>query len=506
MNRDSLSSLEMARLELNSEYLGISPQLLMENAGRAVADEIESRVKPNSKIMIFGGTGRNGGDGMVVARHLASMNYDVTFNLIGKEFDIKDKSTFLNWKSLKSMSMSIKRKIFQDSSLLIPVKADVIVDALLGVGAKGNLRQPLLGGVKCINDSNGFKISIDIPSGIDADTGKILGDYVNSDLTITFHGVKRGLNKAKKNIGEIKIKSIGIPKEAEIFTGPGDVKIIEKVRPLESHKGDFGRLLIIGGSETYVGASAMAGLAALRTGLDLVCIASPEKTAYSISAISPNLITYKLKGDHLATDNLVQLKALLERTDAILLGPGLNLHKDTVEAISKLFKTLNRLNKPTLIDADAIKIIGMENLKINFPAVLTPHSGEFETITGSKPSENLESRSKEVKNAAKRANSIIFLKSNIDIISDGNKVRLNRTGNPGMTVGGTGDVLSGIVGCLLAKGNNTFDSAVAGAFINGAAGDFVVEEKGFHIVPTDLIEQIPKVMNDPMSHKCLKIC
>lgn len=505
MNRNSITSLEMARLELNAEYLGISPQLLMENAGRAVANEIESRFKTKSKIMIFGGTGRNGGDGMVVARHLASMNYDVTFSLIGKEFDIKDKSTFFNWKSLKSMSMSIKRNIIQDSSLLTPTKADVIVDSLLGVGAKGNLRQPLLGGVKCINDSNGFKISIDIPSGIDADTGKILGDCVNSDLTITFHGVKRGLNKAKKNVGEIKIKNIGIPKEAEIFAGPGDVKMIEKVRPLESHKGDFGRLLIIGGSETFVGAPAMAGLAALRAGLDLVYIASPEKTAYSISTISPNLITCKLKGGHLSTDNLSQLKDLLERTDAILLGPGLNLYKDTVEAVSELFEILDQLKKPTIIDADAIKIIGIKNLKIDFPAVLTPHSGEFETITGSKPSKNLNTRSKEVKNASNRVNSIIFLKSNIDIISDGNKLRLNRTGNPGMTVGGTGDVLSGIIGCLLAQGNDPFDSTVAGAFINGAAGDFAVEEKGFHILPTDMIEQIPNVMNSPMSHKCLKI-
>jgi NAD(P)H-hydrate epimerase len=504
MNRDPLTSLDMERLELNSEYLGISPQLLMENAGREVANEIDSRFKTNSKIIIFGGTGRNGGDGMVVARHLASLGYDVIFNLVGKEFNIKNKSTFLNWKSLKSMSLSIERRIYYDSSMLIPVKANVIVDALLGVGAKGNLRQPLLNGVKCINNSKGYKISIDIPSGIDADTGKILGDCVNSDLTITFHGVKRGLNKAKKNAGEIKIKNIGIPKEAEIFAGPGDVKTIEKERPLESHKGDFGRLFIVGGSETYVGASAMAGLAALRAGIDLVYIASPEKTAYSISTISPNLITYKLKGSHLSIDNLDQLKTLLERSDAILLGPGLNLHEDTIEALSKLIRILDRLNKPTLIDADAIKIIGMENLKINFPAVLTPHSGEFEIIAGSKPSKNLGSRSKEVKSIAKKVNSIIVLKSNIDIISDGYNVRLNHTGNPGMTVGGTGDVLSGIIGCLLAQGNDPFKSAVAGAFINGAIGDFAVEEKSFHIVPTDLIEKIPKVMNNPMSHKCLK--
>jgi hydroxyethylthiazole kinase-like uncharacterized protein yjeF len=505
MKKNYISSSDMTRLDLNSEYLGISPQLLMENAGKAVADETESRFKNKSKIIIFGGTGRNGGDGMVVARHLASMNYDITFILIGKETDIKDQSTYSNWKSIKAMSSSIKIKTLQDSSLLIPQKADVIVDALLGIGAKGNLRQPLLGGVQCVNASEGFKISIDVPSGIDADTGKILGDCVNSDLTITFHEVKKGLNKAKKNVGEIIIKKIGIPKEADIFVGPGDVKTIEKVRPLKSHKGDFGRLLIIGGSETYIGAPAMAGIAALRTGLDLVYIASPEKTAYSISTISPNLITLKLKGDHLTSDNLSQLDAMLDKTDAVLLGPGLNLHEDTIDAISKLISILNRLKKPTLIDADAIKIIGMRKNGIDFPAVLTPHLGEFEALTGSKMSANLETRSKEIINASKKINSIIVLKSNIDVISDGNNLKFNHTGNPGMTVGGTGDVLSGIIGSLLAQGNDPFRSAVAGTFINGAAGDFAVEEKGFHILPTDLIEQIPKVMNDPMSHKCLKI-
>ncbi len=503
MNKRTYSTSDIRRLELNSEYLGLPLQLLMENAGKAAADEIVSRFKTGSKIIIFGGPGRNGGDGMVVARHLAAMDYDVTFNLVGKENDIKDNSTISNWNSIKSLSMSIKTNIFTDSSLLTSVKANVVVDALLGTGVKGNLRQPILRAVECINTSEGFKVSIDMPSGLDADTGQILGNYVNPDLIITFHGMKKGLSKFR-NVVEIKVKKIGIPLEAELFAGPGDVESINKNRPLESHKGDFGRLLIIGGSETYVGAPAMAGLAALRTGLDLAFIASPEKTAYSISSISPNLITLKLKGEYVSTKNLDQLKISLEKTNAILLGPGLDLHKETIEAISKLINVLNRLKKPTLIDADAIKIIGMEKIKIEFPVVLTPHSGEFEVLIGSKISKNFNSRINEVKDLAKRINGTIILKGNIDIISDGKNIRLNRTGNPGMTVGGTGDVLSGIVGCLLAQGNDPFNSAVAGAFINGTAGDFAVEEKGFHIVPMDLIDQIPIVMNNPMGYRHVK--
>ncbi len=505
MNTETYTSLEMRRLELNSEYLGISVQQLMENAGKAVADEIASRFDSNSRIIIFGGIGRNGGDGMVVARHLASMDYEVIFNLVGKETEIKDDSVMTNWASLKSMSWSIKTNIFSDSSLLKPMRADVIVDALLGTGARGALRQPILRAVECINSSKGFKIAIDVPTGIDADTGKIFGNAVNADLTITFHGMKKGLVKSSAYSGEIKIANIGMPKEAELFTGPGDVKKVVKDRPLESHKGDFGRLLIIGGSETYVGAPALAALAALRTGLDLVYVASPEKTAYAISAISPNLITLKLRGDHLAINNLDQLKTLLERCTAIILGPGLGLHKDTIEAVSEILNILNSLRKTVLLDADAIKILGMKRQKIDFPAVITPHFGEFEALSGRKPSIDLKSRTNDVKNLAKKLGGVIVLKGNVDIVSDGNDLRINFTGNPSMTVGGTGDVLSGIIGCLLAQGIDCFNSSVAGVFINGAAGDFALKEKGFHLVPTDLIEQISRVMRNPMDHKYVKM-
>ena len=272
------------------------------------------------------------------------------------------------------------------------------------------------------------------------------------------------------------------------------------VRPPESHKGDFGRLLIIGGSETYVGAPALAALAALRTGLDLVYIASPEKTAYAISAISPNLITLKLRGDHLAKNNLGQLKTFLERSTAVVFGPGLDLHKDTIEATFKIFDIMNRLKKPALLDADALRILGMKRQKIEFPFVLTPHFGEFEAFTGGQPSINIKSRTSEVKNLAKRLGGVVVLKGNVDIVSDGKNLRINYTGNPSMTVGGTGDVLSGIIGCFLAQGIDCFNSSVAGVFINGVAGD-LAREKGINLVPTDLIEQISGVISDPMAHK-----
>jgi len=496
------SSSDIYRLELNSEYLGISTLQLMENAGKAVADEISSKFATNSKVIIFGGTGRNGGDGMVAARHLSSMDYDVTFILVGKVKEIEDNSTKSNWKALKSMLVSVKIKDFSDN-LKLEYDCDVVVDAMLGIGAKGILRQPFIEAVRQFNRLKGYKISIDIPTGMDSNNGKILGEAIKPDLILTFHGIKKGLAK-RKTQSETKIISIGIPKEAELLVGPGDVKLVTKDRPPDSHKGDFGRLLIIGGSKMYSGAPALAGMAALRTGCDLVYIASPEKNAYAISSTSPNLITIKLVSEEFEVKNLKQLKPILKKTSAIILGPGLGLNPDTIEAVTELFTILNKIKKPTVIDADAIRILGLKKLKIDFPAVLTPHSGEFETLIGKKASMNLSSRIKEVNKTAKKLNAIIVLKGAADIISDGQNSRSNFTGNPGMTVGGTGDVLSGIIGGLIAQGNNCFNSSVASTFINGATGDLIFKEIGFHMVPTDLIDKIPKVMVDPMVHKNVK--
>lgn len=497
------TSSDIYRLELNSEYLGISTLQLMENAGKAVADEVLSRFDTKSKVIIFCGTGRNGGDGMVAARYLASMDYDVTLILVGKEKEIRDNLTEANWKALKSMLLSVKIEDFSNN-IEFQYDCDVAIDAMIGIGAKGILRQPYIEAVRQFNRLKGYKISVDIPTGMDSNNGKILGDTIKPDLILTFHGIKKGLAKRKTQF-ETKIVSIGIPKEAELFVGPGDVKLVTKDRPPDSHKGDFGRLLIIGGSKMYSGAPALAGMAALRTGCDLVYIASPEKNAYAISSMSPNLITIKLASGEFEVKNLRQLKPILEKISAIILGPGLGLNPDTIEAVTGLFTILNNLKKPTVIDADALKILGLKKLKIDFPAVLTPHSGEFETLIDKKTSTNLSSRIKEVNKSAKKLNAIVVLKGATDIISNGQDSRINFTGNPGMTVGGTGDVLSGIIGGLIAQGNDCFDSSVASTFINGVAGDLVYEEIGFHMVPTDLIDKIPRVMVDPMVHKNVKL-
>jgi len=319
-------------------------------------------------------------------------------------------------------------------------------------------------------------------------------------VTITFHKAKPGLLKAKEHVGELIVRHIGLPPEIERFAGPGDMSIVVKARQPESHKGDFGRLLVVGGSEIYSGAPALVALAALQAGVDLVYIAAPERTAYTISAMSPNLITLKLEGHYLSSQDLPIIRRHMRGMTAAVVGPGLGLHKETEDAVGEAIKIVEDERIPLLLDADGLKAFSKFKRRIGVPLVLTPHAGEYRILTGEELSQNLKERVVSVQKTAQDLGAVVLLKSHVDLISDGERTKLNFTGNPGMTVGGTGDVLSGVVGALMAQGTDPFESAVAGAFINGAAGDFVRKEKGYHMVATDLLDWIPKIMDDPMCH------
>ena len=490
----------MRALEFNAEYFGVSRLQLMENAGHNVALEIASRFKPDKSVAVFCGLGGNGGDGFVAARHLSSLGFKVTVILAGKTKEFSHKATLENWKALLFLKESVLIHEVHDSTLIPEVTAEIVVDALLGTGTKGKLRPPILQLVKKINTINAFRVAVDVPTGMDADTGEVLGEAVKADLTITFHKTKKGLENAKEYVGELIVKDIGLPQEFENLAGPGDVLLVTKSRPFKSHKGDFGRLLVIGGSETFSGAPAFVALAASRTGVDLAYVAAPDRTAYAISSMSPDLITIKLEGRHLNLGNLPALKAYIETANAVVLGPGLGLHMETREFVKAVVEAVERAGKPLLLDADGLKAFAEFKRTLSMPLVLTPHAGEYAILTGRKLPEDLHGRVSEVQKTAAELGAVMLLKGPVDIISDGKRFRLNFTGNPGMTVGGTGDVLSGIVGAFLAQQTDLFEAAVAGAFVNSAAGDFVFEEKGYHMVSTDLIDWIPHVLNDPMSH------
>jgi NAD(P)H-hydrate epimerase len=378
-------------------------------------------------------------------------------------------------------------------------KADIVIDALLGIGLQGPPRPPIRQLIRKINNMRAFCIAVDVPTGIDSDSGKVFEEAVKADITVTFHKTKPGLAKSKL-AGKVIIADIGLPSHFERFAGPGDVHTIRKPRSPWAHKGDFGRLLVIGGSETFSGAPALVAMAACRAGVDLVHIAAPAETAHSISSMSPDLITIKLEGEHLNPRNIIALTPYLKKSTAVVVGPGLGLHRETKQFVREMTKQLEAAQVPTLLDADGLKAFAEFKHKVKIPLVLTPHSGEFRILTGHEPPQDIEARISTAKEAAAKMGAVILLKGHTDVISDGERIKLNFSGNPGMTVGGTGDVLSGIVAAFLSQGIRPFEAAVAGAFINGAAGDFVESEKGYHMVATDLLEWIPRVIEDPMSH------
>jgi ADP-dependent NAD(P)H-hydrate dehydratase / NAD(P)H-hydrate epimerase len=499
-NKNLISSREMRTLEANAEYYGLSFLQLMENAGCKVAQEVTLRVSKDKKIAVFCGLGGNGGDGFVAARHLLAAGYTLSVVLAGKGRDISNEAAMKNWNILQSLDSEIPLLEVTDSSTIPKVEADVVIDALLGTGTKGKLKPPIVQIVDQINLMKVFKIAVDVPTGIDSDSGEVLGSAVKANLTITFHKEKTGLAKTKKYVGELVVKDIGLPAELEMHAGPGDVYLVQKPRNPTAHKGDFGRLLVIGGSEVYSGAPTLVSLGALRTGVDLVYLAAPTKVAYAISSMSPDLITVKLDGNNLKPSNLETLKPYLGIVDAVVMGPGLGLNSETVDFVKVCIDEVERAGKPLLLDADGLKAFAKFKRPLKVPLVLTPHAGEFAILTGQNLPETLEERINAVQKTAKKLGVVILVKGKVDIICDSERVKLNFTGNPGMTVGGTGDVLSGIVGGLMAQKVDPFEAAVAGAFVNGAAGDFVADEIGFHMAATDIVEWIPTVLDDPMSH------
>jgi NAD(P)H-hydrate epimerase len=499
-SKKPISSGEMRALEVNAEYYGVSLLQLMENAGRGVAEEIIARFSNEKKVAIFCGLGGNGGDGFVAARHLWAAGFNVQVVLVGRSRDIIHEPALKNWIILQALEDKMAMAEVTDSSALPKVAAEVVVDALLGTGTKGKLKPPISQVVDYLNSLDAYRVAVDVPTGVDSDTGDVLGNAIKADLTVTFHRSKTGLSKAKKYVGKLLDKEIGLPYEFEEYAGPGDVLLAKVPRSTSAHKGDFGRLLVIGGSEIYSGAPTLVALGAMRTGVDIVYLAAPSKTAYAISSMSPDLITIKLDGANLKPSNIEALKPFLGMVTAVAMGPGLGLNPETVDFVKLCVEEVERAGKPLLLDADGLKAFSKFKRPLKVPLVLTPHAGEYTILTGETLPDNQWERALAIQKTAKKLSAVVLVKGKVDYICDSSRVKLNFTGNPGMTVGGTGDVLSGVVGGLMAQNVDPFEAAVAGAFVNGAAGDFAANELGFHLVATDIIDWIPRVFDDPMSH------
>ena len=272
-----------------------------------------------------------------------------------------------------------------------------------------------------------------------------------------------------------------------------ELRKIYKKREKEVHKYNFGSLLVIGGSKIYSGSPTFNALAALRSGVDLVEIAAPERAANIIASFSPDLITHSLKGDFLKREHLKQIYKILENKTGFVIGGGLGREKETFKAVQKF---LSEAKLPGVIDADAIYAVAEKPEIVrekNF--VLTPHAYEFFILSGERVLDDLERRKNKVIKVARELKTTILLKGNIDIISDGNKIYLNKTGTPYMTKGGTGDTLAGICGALLARKVNCFESACCAAYINGRAGELASKKFRESFLASDLLNEIPRVIN-----------
>lgn len=480
---------DMMVADANAEDLGIPKSSLMENAGKSVADHIIQTFDP-CKVTIFAGTGGNGGDGFVAARHLLNNDYKVDLLLLGNPNKIKSSETLQNWIAIQNINLglnSLELNIIDDSSSLKIVNSPVIVDAMLGTGIKGKIKEPISSAIDIINKSNGIKIAVDVPSGLDPLTGKVPDKSVESDITITFHKIKSGLKKAKiQFVGNIVSYDIGIPREAETFLGKGDLLRLKK-RGMASHKGNNGTVLVVGGSYDYSGAPTLAGLSAFKSGVDLVYLACPLSVSSTIRSYSPDLIVNTLHYDYIVEDDVDKIVELSKKADSLVIGCGMSREVETEAALNEF---INKIEKPMVIDADALKLIDLSYIEEKKDIVVTPHSAEFKALFDIKIPESLEDKIETVSKAARENDCVILLKGAFDIISNGKKTRLNKTGNPGMTVGGTGDCLAGLTGGLLAKGHDAFEAACLGAYINGRAGDMASVKYEYHFMASDMIKYI----------------
>ncbi len=256
------------------------------------------------------------------------------------------------------------------------------------------------------------------------------------------------------------------------------------------HKGDFGKLLVIGGSRRYSGSPALQALAALRTGADLAMILAPERAADIAACFSPDIIAEPVKADFFGLQHLKYALKLSEEHDAVCIGGGLGKNKNTLMFVRSFLK---KVPVPCVVDADAIKALN-KNMKLKNEFILTPHAKEFEYLSGRTPGTKTEERKKQVTETAARLNTNILLKGHTDIISDGKTTKLNKTGSPYMTVGGTGDILAGVCGAMLAAGIKPFKAACMAAYINGLAGDTAAKEYRQGLLASDMLKFIPRAV------------
>jgi NAD(P)H-hydrate epimerase len=467
----------MAMVDENAAALGVTQKQLMESSGNAVARRVRELVAPGSTVLLVCGRGNNGGDAAVAARFLG--DYEVRVRLLGRPETITTAIARENWEALENAE--VDAEAVTDSRDFAVGDADLVVDAMLGTGVTGALRDPERSVAAAVNDSDAPVLAVDVPSGVDADTGDAAGPAVDADHVVTFHDDKPGLGSLDV---DVTVADIGIPEAAETFVGPGD--LLALTRDPQSHKGDHGEVLVVGGGP-YTGAPALSAQAALRAGADLVRVACPSAVAREVQAFEEGLIVRPFEDDRLAPSHVDGLLSLAAGHDAVVFGPGLGDAGETLAAVEAF---LESFDGTVVVDADALQVV--PGVETGATLLCTPHQGELRKM-GGETSADWRERADLVADFADELGHTLLVKGAYDVVSDGTDTRVNRTGNPGMTVGGTGDVLAGVCGAL-ASTLDPLQAAAVAAYANGRAGDAVVDERGYGLLASDLLDELPTAL------------
>ncbi len=492
---------------------GIKGLQLMENAGRGAAEIILRELQgyhKGGRVSIIAGKGNNGGDGFVVARHLRNRGVEVTVFSFAPAEEMKGDAgvNAASWKKLDGETFFISTGASLKSIEPKLRHSSVIVDGIFGTGLSSPVRGLHAEVIDLVNGLDKLVIAIDIPSGIDATTGAILGTAVRADITATMAMPKIGLYTypGRGHSGRIEIVDIGAPRALiddktikwNLTTGP-DVKCILKPRSGDSHKGTYGHVLVLAGSPGKTGAALMSAMGAMRMGAGLSTIGLPEGLLSSMEAKTVEVMTLGLPQTPRTTLGLSSydaVKRFMADKSALVIGPGLGVSDDIAGLIRKIIK---EADYPVVIDADGLNNMAgrVEALRDTASKIiLTPHPGEMARLMDMTTSQVQSDRIGVAGALAGKTGATVVLKGAGTVIAlpDGD-IHINPTGNPGLSTAGTGDVLSGMVGGLLAQGYDAAAASVAAVYIHGAAGDEVRKENGgMGMIATDILPFIPKVI------------
>lgn len=483
---------------------GIPGILLMENAGLGVVRRIESLFTPDSaeKILILCGKGNNGGDGFVVARHLLNHGYDVVIRIFGDPGALKGE-THSNYQMLCQMEADVQR-LDNASDLQDSMDAGLIVDALLGTGVTGEIHEPLSALIDWINRQDCPVVSIDLPSGLQADSGQFEGACVRADYTLTMAELKLGLMlyPGRDLAGEVEVVDIASPpavtESLNIKTfrlEAADITRVLPQRPSDGHKGTFGKVFVLAGSRGMTGAAALCANATLRVGAGLTILGCPAGCNDILEVKCTEVLTQPLPETSTGTLALAARSGIdkrIEWADILVAGPGLSDHDETVQLVRSLIEEDQR---PLLLDADGLLALTdcqSVCLSRKHPLIITPHPGELARLRKCSVNQVVNNRVDEAGSAASDFNCVCVLKGAPTVIAEpSGTVWLNPTGNSGMGTGGTGDVLTGMIGGFLAQGLNAAEAAKAGVYLHGLAGDLYAEQQDHRtLIAGDLLEYI----------------